>query len=222
MSEQDKTFAVIWKQIAVCFIPVVIFLLVNAVSASATTGHTPVTICHKGQTITVDDDAVPAHKAHGDTIGECSKPCTKPPTEPPVTPPPATPTTPPSSPSTVPPSAPPASTPPPTSVPPSNTQPPCKVCSSRRTFTIRLARPSGKNVKSAVVYFNNKKVPLHKRASDGRWVAVISFYGNKYFPNQREVIGISVKYKDGSQTGGIRRYRPCNPVLDHLNEPWRV
>jgi outer membrane biosynthesis protein TonB len=39
-------------------------------------GHTPVTICHhagptKTITITVDDDAVPAHLAHGDTIGAC-------------------------------------------------------------------------------------------------------------------------------------------------------
>jgi hypothetical protein len=39
-------------------------------------GHTPVTLCHKPgtpaeHTITVDDDAVPAHLAHGDYLGEC-------------------------------------------------------------------------------------------------------------------------------------------------------
>jgi hypothetical protein len=39
-------------------------------------GHTPVTICHKPgrpaqHTIVVDDDAVPAHLAHGDYIGPC-------------------------------------------------------------------------------------------------------------------------------------------------------
>ena len=39
-------------------------------------GHTPVTICHKPgtpaeQTEVVDDDAVPAHLAHGDYLGEC-------------------------------------------------------------------------------------------------------------------------------------------------------
>lgn len=30
-----------------------------------------VTICHKGKTITVAEPAVPAHLAHGDTIGPC-------------------------------------------------------------------------------------------------------------------------------------------------------
>jgi hypothetical protein len=38
--------------------------------------HTPVTICHKPgtpaeHTLTVDDNAVPAHLAHGDTLGPC-------------------------------------------------------------------------------------------------------------------------------------------------------
>jgi len=42
-------------------------------------GHTPVTICHKPgtpaeHTITVDDDAVQAHLAHGDSLGPCSPP----------------------------------------------------------------------------------------------------------------------------------------------------
>jgi uncharacterized protein YraI len=31
-----------------------------------------VTICHKGHTITIDKHALPAHQAHGDTIGPCS------------------------------------------------------------------------------------------------------------------------------------------------------
>src|SRR4051812_49160771 len=30
-----------------------------------------VTICHKGKTITVDENAVPAHMAHGDSRGAC-------------------------------------------------------------------------------------------------------------------------------------------------------
>ena len=39
-------------------------------------GHTPVVICHKPgtpaeHTIIVDDDAVPAHLAHGDHLGPC-------------------------------------------------------------------------------------------------------------------------------------------------------
>jgi hypothetical protein len=40
-------------------------------------GHSPVTICHMPGTpaehsLTVDDDAVPAHLAHGDYLGECA------------------------------------------------------------------------------------------------------------------------------------------------------
>lgn len=42
-------------------------------------GHTPVTVCHKPgtpaqQTLVVDDDAVPGHLGHGDTLGECEGP----------------------------------------------------------------------------------------------------------------------------------------------------
>lgn len=61
---------------------------ITAAAANATPGHggghTPVTICHKPGTpaeheITVDDDAVPAHLEHGDTLGAC--PVTPPPVE---------------------------------------------------------------------------------------------------------------------------------------------
>jgi len=62
-------------------------------------GHTPVTICHHAgphpanwHTITVDDDAVPAHLAHGDTVGPCpvveQPPVVNPPVNPPVEEPP--------------------------------------------------------------------------------------------------------------------------------------
>lgn len=45
-------------------------------NASEGGGHDPVTICHKPgtpaeHTIVVDDDAVEAHLAHGDYLGEC-------------------------------------------------------------------------------------------------------------------------------------------------------
>lgn len=33
--------------------------------------HEKTTMCHNGVTITVDDAAVPAHLAEGDTLGEC-------------------------------------------------------------------------------------------------------------------------------------------------------
>jgi hypothetical protein len=55
--------------------------------SGALNGHTPVVICHEPgtpaeHTITVDDDAVPAHIAHGDYLGRCQ--ATEP-TEPQVT-----------------------------------------------------------------------------------------------------------------------------------------
>jgi hypothetical protein len=71
-------------------------------------GHTPVTICHMPGTpaehsLTVDDDAIPAHLAHGDRLGECAAappPTTTTTEEPPPTttteePPPTTTTEPP-------------------------------------------------------------------------------------------------------------------------------
>ena len=76
-------------------------------------------------------------------------------------------------------------------------------------------------MKGAVVMFNGKEVEMHQR-KDGRWVAVVSFLGSKYFLGQRDVIGIKVYYKNGSETAGIRWYRPCEKKQANLNEPWRV
>jgi hypothetical protein len=36
-------------------------------------GRDKVTLCHKGKTIKVDESAVSAHLAHGDTIGACAE-----------------------------------------------------------------------------------------------------------------------------------------------------
>ena len=46
----------------------------SGVTVAASTGKPSdkVAICHKGHTITVDDHALPAHLAHGDTIGPCN------------------------------------------------------------------------------------------------------------------------------------------------------
>lgn len=55
----------------------ILAFVVSLMAAGAVlAGHTPVTICHKPgtpaeHTITVDDDAVPAHLAHGDYLGPC-------------------------------------------------------------------------------------------------------------------------------------------------------
>ena len=40
-------------------------------AAQSQYGHHKVTICHKGHTITIDEDALPAHLRHGDTLGAC-------------------------------------------------------------------------------------------------------------------------------------------------------
>src|SRR5262245_54274661 len=61
--------------LAVSILLVMGFGAAYAVSG-ALKGHTPATICHKPgtpaeHTITVDDDAVPAHLAHGDYLGPC-------------------------------------------------------------------------------------------------------------------------------------------------------
>jgi hypothetical protein len=42
-------------------------------TASQGGGHTPVTVCHNGNTLTVDDNALKAHLAHGDTEGPCQE-----------------------------------------------------------------------------------------------------------------------------------------------------
>ena len=39
--------------------------------------HEKTTLCHNGVTITVDDAAVPAHLAQGDTLGPCGGPSRK-------------------------------------------------------------------------------------------------------------------------------------------------
>ena len=102
-------------------------------------GHTPVTICHKPgtpaeHTIVVDDDAVPAHLAHGDYLGPCQE--TPPPTDPPTTtvpePPVTTVPTPPVTPPSV--TEPPQVSVPATSVPPvTHTVAPTPVVATPRT-----------------------------------------------------------------------------------------
>ncbi len=51
-------------------------ILLFSISFAGNTEHVKVTICHRtgnggSHEITVDSHAVPAHLAHGDSIGEC-------------------------------------------------------------------------------------------------------------------------------------------------------
>ena len=46
-------------------------VIVKRSAAHSQYGHHKVTICHNGHTITIDEDALPAHLAHGDTLGPC-------------------------------------------------------------------------------------------------------------------------------------------------------
>ena len=49
----------------------------SAVSAVQYQYGKKVTICHKGKTITVSKNAVPAHVRHGDTLGPCTSTAAK-------------------------------------------------------------------------------------------------------------------------------------------------
>lgn len=163
--------------------------------------------------------SVPAALATGNNDHyDRSKPCQNP--NPPTPPeqPPTPPSVPPEQPPTPP--TPPEQPPTPPSVPPvTPVTPPCAVCQSKRTFTIRASASAG-TLRSAEVHFAGKRVRMHKRA-DGRFVAVITFYGRKYFPGQRtEVIGVSGITTDGRHVGAVRDYRPCTKKLGFLNKPW--
>jgi hypothetical protein len=55
--------SMLWIAVATCFV------VLSAGTASA--DQQLIQICHKGQTISVDVHAVPAHLAHGDLLGPC-------------------------------------------------------------------------------------------------------------------------------------------------------
>ena len=80
------------------YLPALVVVVAVAGFASAFAlggGHTPVTVCHHGMTLVVDDNAVPAHLGHGDTLGACGGGDTTPTDTTPTTPTDTTPTTPP-------------------------------------------------------------------------------------------------------------------------------
>ena len=59
----------------------IVLLALSTASFSAMSDSHKTTVCHKGKEISVANSAVPAHKNHGDTVGECDDdgPDTKPP-----------------------------------------------------------------------------------------------------------------------------------------------
>lgn len=59
-------------QTAVALLLLVVFTAVASQATPPGGPHTPVTICHNGRTLVVDDDALPAHLGHGDTAGPCT------------------------------------------------------------------------------------------------------------------------------------------------------
>ena len=49
----------------------VAFAALVATAPLSQASSTRTLVCHKGRTIVVDDDAVPGHLGHGDTLGPC-------------------------------------------------------------------------------------------------------------------------------------------------------
>ena len=60
--------------LALAAIALVAVVMIMGIVTPAMAGSEKVEICHKGETITVSENAVPAHKKHGDTLGACDDP----------------------------------------------------------------------------------------------------------------------------------------------------
>lgn len=54
-------------------IAVISFAFNSPTSQTERAARDKVTLCHKGKTIKVDESAVAAHLAHGDSMGACSE-----------------------------------------------------------------------------------------------------------------------------------------------------
>jgi len=59
------------KKLALATIALVAVVMVMSIATPAMAGADNVEICHKGETITVSENAVSAHLKHGDRIGAC-------------------------------------------------------------------------------------------------------------------------------------------------------
>jgi hypothetical protein len=62
--------SMLWIVVAACFVALSVVVVLNSGTASAKQDH-KIEICHKGNTISVDVHAVPAHLEHGDLLGPC-------------------------------------------------------------------------------------------------------------------------------------------------------
>lgn len=66
MKNQPKTFLFLFVMSVSA-----ITLFASVSSSKADKKAEKVTLCHKGKTIKIDESAVAAHLAHGDTLGAC-------------------------------------------------------------------------------------------------------------------------------------------------------
>ncbi len=83
-----------------------------------------------------------------------------------------------------------------------------RVCTSRRTLTIRLRERKGERISSARVVFNGKTIATSRRTSDGRVVAKIDF---RKLPSGRFSVQIRAKFEDGTTRTYTRKYFTCEP-----------
>lgn len=77
-------------------------------------------------------------------------------------------------------------------------------CVSTRRFTIRLHRPAGRRLRSALVTVNGRRVRVVRRA--GRLTAVIDLRGRS---SRRVTVRVRARTTSGRSVTETRTYRPC-------------
>lgn len=90
-----------------------------------------------------------------------------------------------------------------------------RVCTSRRTLTIRLRERKGQKIRSARVLFRNKTIATSRRTRDGRVVAKIDF---RKLPSGRFSVKIRAKLTNGKTKTYTRRYYTCKPKWGPKNK----
>ncbi len=82
-----------------------------------------------------------------------------------------------------------------------------RICSSRRSFVIRIVERKKRPLKSARVTYLGRTVKAKRRKSDKRLVATINL---RKRPVNRFSVSIRVQYKDGKRAKGVRKYFTCS------------